>query len=218
LLVFMSDNGPCSGSEPLDRFMAGLHGLKGTVYENGVRTPCFMRWPGGFKSPARVDRLTAHIDLLPTILQVCGLQPQAAVKLDGLSLLPLLRSPAAAWPDRTLFLQWDSGQEPRRGRAFTVLTEKWKLVQPCGMDLPQQQHIRDRYAELCLLQGRGHRSIEGAPRHELYDISTDPGETNDVAGEHLELVDRMKQQYDRWFGEVCARWLQPDARKPGGRN
>ncbi len=42
LLIFTSDNGPCSGSVPTNRFMAGLHGLKGTVYENGIRTPCFL--------------------------------------------------------------------------------------------------------------------------------------------------------------------------------
>ncbi len=90
---------------------------------------------------------------MPTILEACGMPQPIGVKLDGISLLPLLRNQAAAWPDRTLFLQWDSGQEPRRGQAFTVLTEKWKLVQPCGMDLPQQQHIRDRYTELCALPG-----------------------------------------------------------------
>jgi hypothetical protein len=39
LLIFTSDNGPCSGSQPVDRHMAGLHGLKGTVYENGIRAP-----------------------------------------------------------------------------------------------------------------------------------------------------------------------------------
>ena len=61
LLIFTSDNGPCSGSQPVDRHMAGLHGLKGTVYENGIRVPCFMRWPAGFKSPAKVTRLAAHI-------------------------------------------------------------------------------------------------------------------------------------------------------------
>ena len=209
LLIFTSDNGPCSGSAPTNRFMAGLHGLKGTVYENGIRTPCFLRWPAGFNSPAKVDRLAAHIDIMPTILEVCGAPRPASVRLDGLSLLPLLRNPAAKWPDRTLFLQWDSGQEPRRGHAFTVLTEKWKLVQSCGMDLPSQQHIRDRYTELCALQGRGRRTIEGAPRHELYDLASDPGETRDLAAAHPDIVERMKRRYNAWFDEVCARWLRP---------
>jgi len=204
LLIFTSDNGPCSGSKPLDRHMAGLHGLKGTVYENGIRVPFFARWPRGFKSPSIVTRLAAHIDVMPTILEACGLP--AAPNLDGVSFLPLFRDPSARWQNRTLFFQWDSGQQPRRGCAFAVLTEKWKLVQPCGMDAPNQQHIRDRYAELCRLQGRGERSIEGPPRYELYDIAADPGETKDLAQRHPEIVQKMKRQYDQWFTDVAARW------------
>jgi len=205
LLIFASDNGPCSGSEPLDRHMAGLHGLKGTVYENGIHVPCFLRWPAGFRSPARVDRVAAHIDVMPTLLEVCGVAA-AGVKLDGRSVLPLLRDPSAAWPDRTIFLQWDSGQQPRRGHAFTAFTERWKLVQPCGMDSPQQKHIRDRYAELCRLQQRGERSIEGSPRYELYDLLADPGETKDLAARHPDIVERLRQEYEAWFSEVCVRW------------
>jgi arylsulfatase A-like enzyme len=212
LLIFTSDNGPCSGSKPLDRHMAGLHGLKGTPYENGIRVPCFMRWPTGFASPTKVTRLTAHIDVLPTVLAACGVAAGAA-KLDGTSLLPLLRNPAASWPDRLLCFQWDSGQTPRRGHAFTVLTEKWKLVQPCGMDAPNQQHIRDRYAELCRLQDRGTRNIEGMPRYELYDLAADRGETNDLAAAHPDVVMRMKQQYEAWFDDVTTRW-QPAPKIP----
>ena len=206
LLIFTSDNGPCSGSKPVDRHMAGQHGLKGTVYENGIRVPCFMRWPVGFTSPAKVTRLAAHLDVLPTVLEVCGVPVRTEMELDGTSLLPLLRNPSANWPDRTLLFQWDSGQTPRRGHAFAVLTERWKLVQPCGMDLPSQQHIRDRYAELCRLQGRGERSIDGPPRHELYDIAADPGETKDLAAKHPDTVAAMRKQYDAWFTDVCARW------------
>ena len=74
------------------------------------------------------------------------------------------------------------------------------------MDSPRQQHIRDRYAELCALQGRGQRTIEGPPRHELYDLASDPGETRDLAAAHPEVVERMKRQYEAWFDDVSARW------------
>ncbi|MFA6544051.1 MAG: arylsulfatase [Limisphaerales bacterium] len=211
LLIFTSDNGPQLGIPQKDRFTAGLHGLKGSVYENGIRVPCFMRWPGGFRSPAKMTRLAAHIDVLPTVLEACGAGATAGPKLDGISFLPLLKNPAANWPDRTLFLQWDSGQTPRRGHAFTALTEKWKLVQPCGMDAKPQQHIRDTYAGFCRLQGRGERSIGGAPRHELYDIAADPGETKDLAAAHPDVVAKLREQYEAWFGDVAARWLSPQA-------
>lgn len=206
LLIFTSDNGPCAGSVTMNRYMAGLHGLKGTVYENGIRVPCYVRWPAGFKSPTKVERLAAHIDMMPTILDACGVAMPKGVELDGVSLLPLLRNPRAAWPERTLFLQWDAGQVPRRGNACTVVTERWKLVQPTGMDAPRQQHIRDRYAELCKAQGRGERTMEGSPRYELYDIAADPGETKDLAGTHPQVVEKMKQQYVEWFDDVTVRW------------
>jgi len=208
LQILFADNGPCSGSNPVDRHAAGLHGLKGTVYENGIRVPCFMRWPAGFPAPATVTRLAAHVDILPTVLEACGVAAAGGPPVDGRSLLPLLRDPAAAWSDRLLFLQWDSGQAPRRGHAYTVLTDRWKLVQPCGMDAPNQKHIRDRYAEMCRLQGRGERSIEGPPRFELYDLAADPGETNDLAAAHADVVDAMRAQYDAWFSDVAARWAQ----------
>jgi arylsulfatase A-like enzyme len=209
-IIFTTDNGPCSGSKPLDRYMAGQHGLKGTVYENGIHVPCYMRWPAGFKSPAKVTRPAAHIDVLPTVLAACGVPDVQGMPRDGLNLLPLLRDPATTWPDRALFFQWDSGQIPRRGHAFAVVTERWKLAQPCGMDKPGQKHIRDRYAELCLQQGRGARTIEGPPRYELYDLTNDPGETQDRAGEYPETVARLRKEYNAWFTDVAARWASAE--------
>jgi hypothetical protein len=101
--------------------------------------------------------------------------------------------------------QWDSGEVPRRGHAFCVLNQRWKLVQPCGMDAPGQQHIRDRYAELCRLQNRGERSMEGPARHELYEVQDDPGERTDRAHEYPDTVDAMRRAYDAWFEDVTTR-------------
>lgn len=93
-----------------------------------------------------------------------------------------------------------------------MLAEESKLVHPRGMDAKGQQHIRNRHAQLCELQGRGESSIDGPPRHELYRISEDPGETTDLAAEHPEIVHRMKKQYDAWFTDVTKRWSeQPPA-------
>jgi arylsulfatase A-like enzyme len=208
LLIFMSDNGPCSGSIQMDRFMAGQHGLKGTVYENGIHVPCYVRWPARLKSPAKVNRLTAHIDIMPTVLEACGVPAPSGAKLDGISMLPLLRNASASWPNRTLFFQWDSKSVPRHGRCFTAIDERWKLVQPVGIDNGTQMHICQRYSELCKVQKRGERAIVGEPRYELYDLAADPGEWKDLASAHPEVVERMKKQYDAWFNEVAVRWLE----------
>jgi len=208
LLIATSDNGPCSGSNPVERHMAGLHGLKGTVYENGIRVPCFMRWPNGFSAASVRTQIAAHVDLLPTIADACGVSLPPGRTLDGTNLMPILRQPDSSRTGRDLMFQWDSGETPRRGHAFCVLNQRWKLVQPCGMDSCGQQHIRDRYAELCQLQDRGDRSIDGPARFELYDLQADPGEHVDLAGKHPEIVNEMRMAYDAWFDEVTDRYPQ----------
>ena len=208
LLIFASDNGPCSGSVPTDRFMAGLHGLKGTVYENGIRVPCFARWPAGFRSPAKVTRLTAHLDVMPTVLDACGVAARSGVRLDGASLLPLLRNPAADWPDRTLFFQWDSGQEPRRGHAFCVLTEKWKLVQPCGMDSPATAAHPRPLRPIVPIAGPWRCAALMVRRASSFTISqVTPAKPRTSQRAQPAVVETMKKQYETWFGDVCKRWF-----------
>jgi len=208
--IFTSDNGPCAGSVTLQRFMAGLHGLKGTPFTNGIRTPCFMRWPKGFECAGTIDRLAAHIDIMPTVLDACGAARPEGVTLDGRSLMPLLKDPAAAWPDRALFFQWDGGPTPHRGMAYAVRTQRYKLVQPVGAACPpNQKHIRQRYTELCVAQGKGPLTLEGEPRYLLFDVAADPGETRDLAAEHPDVVEKLRRQYEDWFDDVWTSWHGP---------
>ena len=124
IVVFLTDNGPA-----FPRYNAGLRGLKGTAYEGGIRVPCFVRWPGQFPAGLEVDRIAAHIDITPTLLDACEVSAAAEPKLDGRSLLPLLRGePAAAWPERTLYFQWHRGDVPEPGRAFAARTQRFKLL------------------------------------------------------------------------------------------
>jgi len=104
-----------------------MRGLKGTVYEGGIRVPFFMRWPARLK-PGRVDRLAAHIDVLPTLADACGVPLPEKVKLDGRSLMPLVRGGRVDWPDRNLFLQWHRGDVPEPFRNACVLNQRYKLV------------------------------------------------------------------------------------------
>jgi arylsulfatase A-like enzyme len=68
IVIFMTDNGPQQG----DRFNGGMRGRKGTVYEGGIRVPFFVRWPRMVQPGTKTDRLAAHIDVLPTLLDACG--------------------------------------------------------------------------------------------------------------------------------------------------
>jgi arylsulfatase A-like enzyme len=175
LVMFMTDNGP---QQP--RYNAGLSRLKGTVYEGGIRAPFFVRWPAAFP-PRMVDRIAAHIDVTPTLMDVCGLTRPDGVKVDGVSLLPLLKGEEPNWPDRTVFFQWHRGDAPELYRAFAARSQRYKLIQP---------------------QGNGENKLPAQYGFELYDLANDPLEQRNVAAEHPEIVARLRNQYEAWFRDV----------------
>jgi arylsulfatase A-like enzyme len=122
ILIFLTDNGPQQR-----RYNAGMRGQKGTVYQGGIRVPFFLRWPAQMK-PGRIDRIAAHIDVMPTLAEFCGAKMPTGRKIDGRSLAPLLRGSGANWPDRTLYTQWHRGDVPELFRACAARTQQYKLV------------------------------------------------------------------------------------------
>jgi arylsulfatase A-like enzyme len=123
IVIFMTDNGPQQ-----NRYNAGMRGRKGTVYQGGIRVPFFMRWTGSLQPGKKVDRIAAHVDILPTLLDASGVSKPADLSLDGVSLLPLLKGNGPQWPDRTLFFQWHRGDEPELFRACAARSQRYKLV------------------------------------------------------------------------------------------
>lgn len=123
IVIFMTDNGPQQA-----RYNAGMRNRKGSVYEGGIRVPCFIRWPRTLKAGGRIDRITAHIDMLPTLLEACGVAKPAEIRMDGESLMPLLRGGQTQWPDRTLYFQWHRGDEPELYRSCAARTQRYKLI------------------------------------------------------------------------------------------
>lgn len=126
LLIFMTDNGSSGGFRV---FNAGMRDHKGSHYDGGHRVPCFIHWPaGGLDKPRNVDRLTAHFDLLPTLIDLCGIEQPESPRWDGRSLKPLLYDPEAAWKDRALVVESQRIDVPEKGRKFAVMSERWRLV------------------------------------------------------------------------------------------
>ena len=98
IVIFVTDNGPSS-----DRFNAGMRGRKGSVHEGGIRVPFFVQWPARFPQPRTIPQIAAHIDVLPTLLELCKVPAPKNVQIDGKSLVPLLEGKSAAWKERLLF-------------------------------------------------------------------------------------------------------------------
>ncbi len=124
ILIFTTDNGTAGG-----RFNAGMKGHKGSEYDGGHRVPCFFYWPdGGLTGGRDVARLTAHMDMLPTLIDLCGLKKPKGVKFDGMSIAPLLRGNDKNWPDRELIVESQRIDHPTKWRKCAVMTDRWRLV------------------------------------------------------------------------------------------
>jgi arylsulfatase A-like enzyme len=119
MVVFASDNGcatyteACS-NEPL---LAG----KLTFFEGGVRVPFLISWPGMLPSGRVIDAPISTLDVLPTALELAGAAAPSDRRLDGESLLPLLRGAATRLASERLF--W------RSGPSWAMRDGSWKLVQ-----------------------------------------------------------------------------------------
>jgi hypothetical protein len=175
ILILLSDNGTAQGATV---FNDGMRGEKGSPYDGGHRVPCFIHWPaGGLDKPVTVDRLAAHLDLLPTLVDVCSLKLPKPIEFDGTSLRPLLMNPKSPWPDRTIVLGTvpNAGGVnpglPPYGKNSAVMTDRWRLVE----------------------------------NQELYDMIADPGQTNDVAKHHPDVVKKLRADYKEYWADVSAR-------------
>jgi arylsulfatase A-like enzyme len=186
ILIFMTDNGTAAGgkfngldSEPVVGYNAGMRGKKSSVYDGGHRVPFFIYWPkGGIGGGKDIDRLAAHIDMLPTLAALCDIQVSDEYKPDGVSLKPLLEGADHGWSRDHHIVQFHGGAyakalPPRPYEYSVVMTERWRLVNSDG-------------------QG-------------LFDIEADPAQRQNVAGEHPEVVAELRSFYEPFWEKVSPR-------------
>ena len=130
IVVFMTDNGSAAGVDRAGGNNAGMRGMKGSEYDGGHRVPCFVRYTARCPGGRDIPQLAAHIDILPTLLGLCGLSLPDRFPLDGRSLVPLLLYDASAqnWPERTLIVHSQRIEHPERWRQSAVMTERWRLI------------------------------------------------------------------------------------------
>ena len=178
ILIFMTDNGTWAGLRVGHN--AGLRTGKGSNYDGGHRVPFFIRWPaGGIDGGRDEGRLAAHIDVVPTLVESIGL-PTPPVQFDGISLAPPLTGKGAFPEDRTHFIQH----------------------QQVSWDGEYQMETPRPFFHSAVLTERW-RLVHG---EELYDIEADPGQRNDIASEHPQVVARMRDEYEPWWADVTARF------------
>jgi arylsulfatase len=170
LIIFMTDNGPQQ-----KRFNGDLRSRKGSVYEGGIRVPSFWHWPGKFDNEER-NVISAHIDVLPTILDICGIPHNPDNPMDGKSLLPDLKGEGRHDHERDLVHYWCRGYlEPYHNIAYRA----------GNLKLVAHGDYRMKHSDF-----------------ELYDIEVDPSEKRDISASSLEIVDSLKNKFDTWYAGI----------------
>lgn len=183
ILIFMTDNGTAAGakfknlnSEAIQGFNAGMRGKKSSPYEGGHRVPFFVHWPkGGLVGGRDVKSLAAHLDVLPTLAELCGVTVPESHQPDGISFATQLKTPEAPPKRKHLVVQFYGGPgftEPASPFSHScVIRDQWRL-------------------------------INGA---ELYDIVKDPAQREDIAVANPTVVDELRALYMPHWKSVAPR-------------
>jgi arylsulfatase A-like enzyme len=204
LLVFMTDNGTSSlrpessmfGDRDPETFLqafksdpryaswvinAGMRGYKNEVYEGGHRVPFFIHYPkGNFGSPRNIASLTAHFDVLPTLIDLLDIASNKSdsIKLDGMSFLPLLENESKTidtpfYENRKIVITNQRVNIPRIGRPMAVLSRDWRFISERDLGL-----------------------------EELYNIKEDPSQTNNLISSYPDIAQEHRVYLDQWWTEL----------------
>jgi len=197
LVLFLSDNGPFLSYGSHAGSAAPFREGKLTTFEGGVRVPLIARWPGHIPAGRVCDEMITGIDLLPTIAKIIN-APLSGRKIDGQDLSPLLLNTADA-KGRDTFAYY-SGTE-----LHAVRQGKWKLHLPHDFITVNGATRTDgkpaNYENMApvAIEESGVRGI--ASRHgykvealelSLFDLASDPGEKQNVASEHPQIVAKLQ--------------------------
>jgi arylsulfatase len=166
IVVFLSDNGSTFGPQ---YFNAGMRGGKTELYEGGHRVPFFISWPKGDLTSGDISGLSQSQDVLPTLLDLCGIEQSSNEAFDGVSLAPVFKGEKKIDPNRSIVINfsrmpfyfdypspYSNSYMKKEGAA--VLWKKWRLLSD----------------------------------NELYDLSVDPMQQNNIIENHPTIVDQMK--------------------------
>lgn len=196
IIIFTSDNGGMSAANfggpsrvihpsKLDAAYSTsnlpLRGAKGWLYEGGIRVPLIIKWPGKGKAGSTIDEPVTGTDYYPTILGMIGVPELPDQHLDGKSLAPLFHGETTLNRDA---IYWHFPHYSNH-----------------GMQSPGGAIRRGKYK---LLEYFENGTIQ------LYDLETDPGEQNDLAGAHPDIAEQLRSKLHRWRNDVGAKMMAPN--------
>ncbi|NDV63810.1 sulfatase [Bacteroides sp. 224] len=179
LVVLTSDNGPWTNYGNHAGSAGGLREAKATTFDGGNRIPCIMYWKGKIEPGTTCNNLASNIDLFPTMAEISG-APLPERKIDGVSLLPLMKGEKGANPRKSFVYYF------RQNDLEAVTDGMFKLVFPhkyttYGAYVPGNDGQPGQLTNIDLKKA------------ELYDLRRDPGERYDVLSQYPEkAIELMK--------------------------
>jgi N-acetylglucosamine-6-sulfatase len=162
LVVYMGDNG----------FAFGEHGLidKRTAYEESMRVPLLARCPELFQGGRTVNEVVANLDIMPTVLDVCGVS--APKGLDGASWIPVAQGKAANWRKEFLYEYYWERNFPQTPTIHALRTDRFKFIRCHGVwDIDELYDLQeDPIESKNLIFSADHQKIVTEMRARLFEI------------------------------------------------
>ena len=171
IIIFMTDNGPQQA-----RYVAGMRGRKSSVHSGGIRVPFFMRYPSKFAGNSEMDQMAAHIDLMPTLSQLCGAPMPQDRNIDGRSFIPALEGKAL--PERSFFSYW-TRKLPEKYNNIALQRGQYKLVGKKDFDAEVEDF-------------------------ELYNLQEDPFEKKNLVAQNKEKATSLRTEMDALISELSS--------------
>ncbi|VGO18648.1 Arylsulfatase [Pontiella sulfatireligans] len=180
LFVFSSDNGGyASGGkkDPLSAFNVPFRGMKKDLYEGGIRVPYIFHWPGKIKPGTVCEEPIIGVDLYPTFVEFAGGKPETSQILDGESLWPCLLP---------------NGNETLERDAIYWFFPNWTMFNEDKGEWFQGWRNAIRQGDYKLIE-----HVDGG-KVELYNLSADPGEENDLSQSNPEKTAVLQRKLADW--------------------
>ena len=187
LVFFSSDNGPVwypDDVKKYDHCAAGIwRGMKGDAWEGGHREPLIARWPGKIAAGSTSKSLIDLTDLMATFAELTGATPPKGAGEDSISFLPVLLGTNDARPARQDLAIFAGGH-------ICLREGDWKLIPYLGSGgFSKPAKIKPK---------------SGEPVGQLYNLASDPGETQNVYAQHPDIVREMTERSARIGGPALS--------------
>ena len=192
LVIFTSDNGPAMTSFHPYGSAGKMRAKKAYLYEGGIRVPGIARWPGRIEAGSENRFPVSGVDVLPTFCELAGIEAPTDRTLDGVSLAPMLRGEATQ-VDRAKPLYWQYNRA-RSDVKVAIRDGDMKMLARLTSKPPMTPDITaERMAIL---------KTAALEAFEMYDLSKDAAETNDLAAYGGERFEAMKVKMVELYEDV----------------